>query len=83
MLVERTFEMLKTRFRILLKKKKIPLHHMPNFIMTCICLHNMCVVNLDGFDMDWALEVHKDAQTEANTPFGNLKVVEFFGWLTK
>jgi len=52
-------------------------------IMTYICLHNMCIVNLDGFDMDWALEVQKDAQIEANTTFGNLKGVDFFGWLKK
>jgi len=43
----------------------------------------MCIVNLDGFDMDWALEVQKDAQIEANTTFGNLKGVDFFGWLKK
>ncbi len=48
-------------------------------IMICMCSHNMSIVNLDDFDMDWALEVQKDAQIEANTTFGNLKGVDFLG----
>ncbi len=35
MLVERTFGMLKVRFRIILKKIDIPLCYMANLIMTC------------------------------------------------
>jgi hypothetical protein len=46
MSVERTFGMLKGRFRILLKKINIPLRHMLNLVMTCICLHNMCIANI-------------------------------------
>jgi hypothetical protein len=52
MSIERTFGMLKGRFKILPKIVNIPLCHMPNLVMACICLHNMCMVNLDGFDMD-------------------------------
>jgi hypothetical protein len=52
MLVERTFGILKGRFRILFKKVNIPLCHMLNLVMACICLHNICITNLDGFDMD-------------------------------
>jgi hypothetical protein len=37
----------------------------------------MCIVTLNGFEMEWALEVQKDAQIEANTTFGNLI---FLGW---
>jgi hypothetical protein len=51
--------MLKGRSRILLKKVNISLHHMLDLVITCICLHNMCIANSDGFDMDWALEVKK------------------------
>ncbi len=46
--------------------------------MTCICLHNMCIANLDGFDMDWALEAQREAQTKANSTFGNIKRVDLF-----
>jgi hypothetical protein len=38
----------------------------------------MCIVNLDGFDMDWALEAQTYAQIEANTTFGNLKKTNIF-----
>jgi len=58
----------------------IPLHHMLDLVMTCICLPNMCIANLNGFDMEWALEVQKDAQIEANTTFGKLI---FLGWLNE
>jgi len=41
MLVEITFGMLKTRFRIILKKIDNPLCHMANLVTTCRCLHNI------------------------------------------
>jgi hypothetical protein len=78
MSVERAFGMLKGRFKILLKKLDIPLCHMLDLVMACICLHNMCIVNLDGFNIDWALEAQKDAQIETNTTFGNLKGTNIF-----
>jgi len=78
MLVERDFGMLKGRFRILLKRINIPLRHMPNLVTTCICLLNMCIANLDGFDMDWALEVQKETQTKVNSTFGNIKRTNLF-----
>jgi hypothetical protein len=59
MLVERTFGILKGRSRILFKKIDIPLHHMSNLVMACTCLHNICIVNSDGFGIDWALEAQK------------------------
>jgi hypothetical protein len=52
MSVEKTFKMLKGRFRILLKGVNIPLCRMLDLVMACICLYNMCIANLDGFDMD-------------------------------
>jgi hypothetical protein len=54
MLVERIFGMLKGRFRILLKRIDNPLYHMLDLMTTCICLHNMCIANLNGFDMNFS-----------------------------
>jgi hypothetical protein len=51
MLVERTFKMLKGKFKILLKKVDTPLCHIPNLV-AYICMHNMCITNLDGFNMN-------------------------------
>jgi hypothetical protein len=42
----------------------------------------MCIANLNGFDMEWALEVQKDAKIEANTTFGNLKGTDIF-WVAE
>jgi len=83
MSMERAFRMLKNKLKILLKKVNIPFCHMPNLVMACICLHNMCIANLDGFNMDWALEVQKNAQIETNTTFGNLEKTNFLGLLKK
>jgi hypothetical protein len=33
----------------------------------------MCIINLDGFDMDWALKVQIKIQLEANSTFVNIK----------
>jgi hypothetical protein len=38
----------------------------------------MCIANLDGFYMDWALEVQTYAQIEGYMTFGNLKRVDIF-----
>jgi hypothetical protein len=70
--VERTIGMLKGRFIILLKKIDIPLCHMLDLVVICICLR-MCVINSDGFDVDWALEAQRNAQIETTTRFVNLK----------
>jgi hypothetical protein len=52
MSVEKAFGMLNGRFKLLLKRVDIPLRHMPDLVTAYICLHNMCIANLDGFDMD-------------------------------
>jgi hypothetical protein len=44
--------MLKGRFKFLFKRIDIPLCHMPDLVMVYMCLHNMCIANLDGFYMD-------------------------------
>jgi hypothetical protein len=38
----------------------------------------MCIANLDGFNIDWALEVQRNAYIETNTTFENLKGVDNF-----
>jgi hypothetical protein len=75
MSMESTFGMLKGRLKILLKRVDIPLCHMLDLVMICICLHNMCIINSNGFNMHWALEVQRYAQIKVNTTFGNLKGV--------
>ncbi len=78
MLVERVFGMLKNRFKIILKIVDIPLQHMPHLVIACICIHNMWIINLDGFDMDSTLEAQRNVEIETKTTFGNLKGVDIF-----
>jgi hypothetical protein len=56
MAVERAFDILKGRWRILLKRIDMPLQHIPNVITACICLHNLCIIHRDEFDIEWAKE---------------------------
>ncbi len=58
---------------MLFKKLNIPYHHMLDLLTSCICLYNMCIINLDGFDMDWDLKVLRKIQLEANSTFLNIK----------
>ncbi len=51
---------------------------MLDLVTSCICLHNMCTINLDGFDMDWALKVQSKIQLEANSTFANIKWTNVF-----
>jgi hypothetical protein len=51
--------MSKGGFLILLKRINISLCHMLGSMMTWVCLRNMCIVNLDGFNMEWVLEAQK------------------------
>jgi hypothetical protein len=32
---------------------------MPDLVMVYMCLHNMCIANLDGFYMDWTLDAQR------------------------
>lgn len=63
MTMERTFGMLKGRWRILLKRKDVSLTHMPDFVTAYICLCNLCIVNSNGFDMEWTWEAQRDANS--------------------
>jgi hypothetical protein len=57
--MEKYFGMLKGMFKILFKRVNIPLCYMLDLVITYIVLHNMCIVNLNDFNMDWALEAQR------------------------
>ncbi|MCO5551296.1 hypothetical protein L7F22_004795 [Adiantum nelumboides] len=54
--VERTFGMLKARWRILLKRCDMQLQNVPKMVRTCLVLHNMCIIHADAFDDRWVRE---------------------------
>ena len=73
MAVERAFGCLKGRWRILLKRIDVPLVNIPDLVSACICLHNLCIIHGDGFNMRWAQEAHTDLRNSTNQNFGNLQ----------
>ena len=64
MAVERAFGMLKGRWRILFKKIDMPLRSILDMVIVCLCLHNLCLIYADGFDMNWARKVEENIFTK-------------------
>jgi hypothetical protein len=60
MAVERAFGMLKRRWRMLLKRIDMPLRTIPDIVTTCLCLHNLCIIHGDEFDLNWAKSAEED-----------------------
>ena len=65
MAVERAFGILKGRWRILLKRIDMPLQNVPDIVTASLCLRNLCILENDDFDMDWARSVEEELQREA------------------
>ncbi|MCO5607458.1 hypothetical protein L7F22_061654 [Adiantum nelumboides] len=61
--VERAFGIMKSRFRILLKRCDMLLSNVPKMVATCMVLHNTCIIHGDAFDEAWV----RDAQLELET----------------
>ncbi len=76
MVVERAFGILKGRLKILLKRIDMPFHPLP--VITALCLHNLCIIHGDAFNMDWAREVKMEMQTKENSKLGILKKKDMF-----
>jgi hypothetical protein len=57
MYVERAFGILKGRWRLIMKRHEVPLRNMPDIVAACIVLHNICIVNNEGIEEDWIIEV--------------------------
>ncbi len=78
MVVERAFGILKVRWRIILKRVDMPLRHVPNLVTACICLHNLCIIHKDKFDLDWAKEGERLMQRESLKQIGQLEKLDIF-----
>jgi hypothetical protein len=59
MVVKKAFEILKGRWKILLKRLDMSLWTILDMVMTCICFHNLCTIHGNNFDMEWAQEVEQ------------------------
>ena len=56
----------------------MPLQDVPNLVTTCICLHNLCIIHKDKFDLDWAKEGERLMQRESLERFGQLEKLDIF-----
>jgi hypothetical protein len=78
MVVERTFGILNSRWRIILKRVDMSLRHVPNLVTVCICLHNFCIIHKNKFDLDWAKEGERLMLRESLERIGQLKKPDIF-----
>ena len=78
MAVERAFGILKGRRRILLKRLDMPLPNVLDVISACICLHNLCIIHGDGFDMQWAKKAELDLRRTQSCVLGDLRNTDMF-----
>ena len=63
MCVEQAFGMLKGRWRILLKRVDVHLKNVSDLVLTCLVLHNMCIIFGDTF---WREEWMQEATNEVH-----------------
>ena len=78
MTMERAFGILKGRWRILFKRIDMPLQNVPDIATASHCLHNLCIIQNNEFNMKWAILAEKDLQEETNMSFGNLQNIDMF-----
>ncbi len=60
MAIERTFGILKGRWKILLKRINMSFHHLLNILTAILYLHNSCIIHGDTLNMDSTREVEME-----------------------
>jgi hypothetical protein len=78
MAMECAFGILKGRWQILLKRIDLPLYNVPDVVIACICLHNLCLIYTNGFDMRWAKQVEEEIEQTRLGIFGKLHNIDMF-----
>ena len=76
--MKRAFEMLKGRWRILLKKINMWLHSIPDKITARLCLYNLCLIHADEFDINRTINVEKELKKTYLQNFGDFRDVDLF-----
>lgn len=60
------------RWRIILKRIDVPFQIFYDLLTTYICLHNLCIIHSDRFNMRWVTEAKKNIRDSISLQFGNL-----------
>ncbi|XP_071947392.1 uncharacterized protein [Antedon mediterranea] len=72
MVIERSFGMLKGRWRILMKRNDSALRHVPNMVVACCVLHNFCIAEGEVYNPEWDVD---DANQPPAEPLRNANEV--------
>ena len=56
-----------------MKRIDVPLGNLRELVSACICLHNLCIIHNDGFNIHWASKTHTKLQQSSNQSLGNLE----------
>ena len=59
---ENAFGRLKARWRRLIKQNEMNVTNVPNVVVACCILHNMCEIHGEEFDNDWLVESQQQSQ---------------------
>ena len=70
MAVERAFGILQKILKCLLKRIDMPLWHY--LVITCICLHNLCIMHQDKFDDEWTKQRENIMHRKIKNQLGQL-----------
>ena len=65
--MENAFGRLKARWRRLLKRLDVDANKVPNIVIACCILHNICEIHGDAFHESWLEEVDDSQQPCGNT----------------
>ena len=63
---------------MLLKRINMPLRTIPNIVTACLCLHNLCIIHGDEFDLNWAKCAEEDMKRTSLETFGDLINIDTF-----
>ena len=50
-----------------MKRIDISLQHMADVVVTCIILHNMCIIENNKFDIEWIEETKRELNRRINS----------------
>jgi hypothetical protein len=78
MAVECAFGILKGRWRMLMNRINVPLQIILDIVTTCLCLHNLCIIHGEEFDLNWAKSAKENMKKTSSKSFSDLRNAIYF-----
>ena len=54
------------------------LRNVPDIVTASLCLHNLCIIQKDEFNIEWVVDAKKNLQEETNRFSRNLQNINMF-----